>query len=115
MATRAVITLPAHAFMSVPLGYFVAKARLRQLRGADAAAVTRLLLGGWLIAAVLHGTYDLLLSFGFPKWAYAQIALMGLFSLWLGVSNWRHSAYLPSLHKSQPGNRWLAFLLGSRS
>ena len=30
--------------MSVPLGYFVAKARLRQLQGADAAAVTRLLL-----------------------------------------------------------------------
>lgn len=115
VATRTVVTLPAHAFMSVPLGYFVAKARLRQLQGADAAAVTRLLLGGWLIAAVLHGTYDLLLSFGFSKWAYAQIALMGLFSLWLGVSNWRHSAYLPSLHKSEPSNRWLAFLLGSRS
>ena len=60
------------------LGLLCYKARLRQLQGADAAAVTRLLLGGWLIAAVLHGTYDLLLSFGFSKWAYAQIALMGL-------------------------------------
>ena len=29
VATRTVITIPAHAFMSVPMGYFVAKSRLQ--------------------------------------------------------------------------------------
>lgn len=115
VATRAVVTLPAHAFMTVPLGYFVAKARLRQLQGADAAAVTRLLLGGWLLASLLHGTYDLWLSFGMAEIAYAQIGAMGLWSLWLSLSNWRHSIYLPPVHRERPSNRWLAFLLRTRS
>jgi RsiW-degrading membrane proteinase PrsW (M82 family) len=115
VVVRAVVTVPAHAFMTVPLGYFVAVARLRWEQGADNASVVRLLLAGWLIASVFHGTYDLWLSYGATEWAYAQIATMGLWGVWLSITNWKHSVYLPESHRDHQKSPMLRFLLRRRT
>jgi len=87
VATRTVITVPAHAFMSVPMGYYVAKSRLL-LEVADATKFRFYLpmltiIQGWFISAFLHGLYDFFLSVGMERTAYLQIVLMGGISIWL--------------------------------
>ena len=85
---RSVITLPAHAFMSVPMGLFVAKSRiiLEQKRNERNAYFIPMLwiLVGWLYSTVLHGTFDLLLSLNFVYVSYALVILMGLQCAWFG-------------------------------
>jgi RsiW-degrading membrane proteinase PrsW (M82 family) len=87
VATRTVITVPAHAFMSVPMGYYVAKSRLL-LEVADATKFRFYLpmltiIQGWFISAFLHGLYDFFLSVGMERTAYLQIVVMGGISIWL--------------------------------
>ena len=90
VTTRSVITIPAHAFMSVPMGYFVAKSRIQLDKGKISKnryflpMVT--VLQGWLISAFLHGLYDFLLSIKMEREAYLQIILMGGISYFLGRS-----------------------------
>ncbi len=88
VTTRTVITIPAHAFMSVPMGYFVAKSRMQ----LDKSKVKKdryflpmiTIFQGWLISAFLHGFYDFLLSIKLEREAYLQIVLMGGISFLLG-------------------------------
>ena len=90
VTTRTVITIPAHAFMSVPMGYFVAKSRIKL--DTDTVKKNRYFspmitaLQGWLISAFLHGFYDFLLSIKMEREAYIQIILMGALSYFLGKS-----------------------------
>ena len=90
---RTFITVPAHAFMSVPMGYFVAKSRLyldlRKETRIRYYLIPILLLQGWLSSSFLHGLYDLLLSLKMEKQAYYQIFLMGVISLCLSISSIR--------------------------
>ena len=88
VAARTVITIPAHAFMSVPMGYFVAKSRL-ELEACDETRFRFYLpmitvFQGWIISAFLHGLYDFFLSLKMEREAYLQIFVMGGISLWLG-------------------------------
>ena len=88
VAVRTVITIPAHAFMSVPMGYFVAKSRLElEVRNETKFSVylsMRTILQGWLLSAFLHGLYDFLLSLKMEREAYLQIFVMAGISFWLG-------------------------------
>ncbi len=85
--TRTLITLPAHAFMSVPMGYFVAKSRIHL--DNDPTSTSRyhqpmiLILKGWMISVLLHAGYDFLLSQQLNRAAYTLIFLMGTLTLWL--------------------------------
>ena len=81
---RTVITIPAHLFMSIPMGYYVAKSRLE----LDSKKESKFgfimsfifLFGGWLFSSFLHGLYDFLLSLNMEKEAYFHIILMGIIS-----------------------------------
>ena len=90
VTTRTVITIPAHAFMSVPMGYFVAKSRTQLDKGIVKKNRFFLpmitVLQGWFISALLHGFYDFLLSMKMVREAYLQIILMGVISFFLGRS-----------------------------
>jgi len=81
---RTVITIPAHVFMSIPMGYFLAKSRLeldsRKESKFGFSTSLILLFGGWLFSSFLHGLYDFLLSLNMEKEAYYQIILMGIIS-----------------------------------
>ena len=85
--TRTVITIPAHIFMSVPMGYYVAKSRLLLEEGNKKRfsfyypMIT--IIQGWIISSFLHGLYDFLLSFKMESMAYFQIVVMGGISIWL--------------------------------
>ena len=98
VAARTIITIPAHAFMSVPMGYFVAKSRLL----IDASKETQFryylpmmtVFQGWIISAFLHGSYDFFLTLRMEREAYLQILLMAGISILLGryalrVSRWK--------------------------
>tara|TARA_B100001079_G_scaffold144453_1_gene123707 strand:+ start:58 stop:828 length:771 start_codon:yes stop_codon:yes gene_type:complete len=87
VATRTVITIPAHAFMSVPMGYYVAKSRML-LEVADETKFSFYLpmltiIQGWFISAFLHGLYDFFHSLKMERTAYLQIMVMGGISIWL--------------------------------
>jgi RsiW-degrading membrane proteinase PrsW (M82 family) len=88
VAARTVITIPAHAFMSVPMGYFVAKSRLLLESGNETNFRFYLpmmtIIQGWIISAFLHGLYDFFLSLKMEREAYLQIFVMGGISFWLG-------------------------------
>ena len=83
---RTIITVPAHAFMSVPMGYFVAKSRLEinsKRESKFGLIITCMfLLFGWAFSSFLHGLYDFLLSLNMEKIAYLFIFLMGLISFY---------------------------------
>jgi len=88
VATRTVITIPAHAFMSVPMGYYAAKSRI----ALDSSKEIKFryflpmatIFQGWLISAFLHGLYDFFLSLKMEREAYLLIIIMGCISVWLG-------------------------------
>ena len=81
---RTVITIPAHVFMSIPMGYFVAKSRLVLESSNEFEfrffSSLMLLFGGWLFSSFLHGLYDFLLSLNMEKEAYYHIVIMGIIS-----------------------------------
>ena len=85
--TRTVITIPAHIFMSVPMGYYVAKSRLLLEEGNKKRfsfyypMIT--IIQGWIISSFLHGMYDFLISFKMESMAYLQIVMMGGISIWM--------------------------------
>ena len=85
---RSVITIPAHAFMTVPMGYFLAKSRMQLDKGKSKQNRYFLpmitVVQGWLISSFLHGFYDFLLSMKMEREAYFQIILMGVLSFFLG-------------------------------
>ena len=87
---RTIITIPAHAFMSVPMGYFLAKSRQKldsKKRSKFVIYSSMLLLfGGWIFSSFLHGFYDFLLSLNMEKEAYYHILLMGIITFWLSKS-----------------------------
>jgi RsiW-degrading membrane proteinase PrsW (M82 family) len=101
LVTRSVVTVPAHAFMSAPMGYIVVRSRMiweAEARSPQAAHRAMLvLLGGWLVSASLHGAYDLWLSLGYEWGGYLQIVLMGLLSVWLGRRALKESPFRPGL------------------
>ena len=88
VVTRTIITIPAHAFMSVPMGYFTAKSRL----ALDASKEKKhryllpmvIVFQGWFCSAFLHGLYDFFLSLKMEREAYLLIVIMGGISVWLG-------------------------------
>ncbi len=91
VTTRSVITIPAHAFMSVPMGYFVAKSRMQldkiEVKKNKYYLPMITVLQGWLISSFLHGLYDFLLSIKLEREAYLQIIMMGIISFFLGRSS----------------------------
>ncbi len=79
--TRSLLTVPAHAFFTIPLGVLMGYAR-GTARSREKFA---LLLAGLVFAAVTHGLYDVLLSLPgmwVNRLAYIQILTMGLVTLW---------------------------------
>lgn len=79
---RSVLTVPAHAFFTAPLGVAMAfSKRSPRFRGKYAWLV-----GGLAFSVISHGVYDIWLSLE-PVWlnrvAYVHVALIGLFVLWL--------------------------------
>ena len=87
VALRTVVTIPAHAFISVPMGYYVAKSRLllEVSNGKKFSFYLPMMtiIQGWFISAFLHGLYDFFLSLKMENTAYLQILLMGGISFWL--------------------------------
>jgi len=72
---RSLLTVPAHAFFSIPMGVMLAYAK----RSRNAAGQYAWLLGALTVAAALHGGYDLWLSFEsdwINRLAYLQVLLM---------------------------------------
>ena len=106
VTTRSLVTMPAHAFMSVPMGYFTARSRIfcyqtqRKNLAMHYYVPMLYLLLGWLISSILHGLYDFWLSIDLDKIAYTQIVLMGIFAIGLGVRTWQESLYFPHSHPS---------------
>ena len=87
VAARTIVTIPAHAFMSVPMGYYVAKSRLLLEAGNEKKFIfyfpMMMIIQGWFISAFLHGLYDFFLSLKMERTAYLQIMVMGGVSFWL--------------------------------
>jgi RsiW-degrading membrane proteinase PrsW (M82 family) len=96
VAARTVITIPAHAFMSVPMGYYVAKSRLLLEAGNEKSFSFYLsimtIMQGWFISAFLHGLYDFFLSLKMERTAYMLIVVMGGISFWLSRVALRESS-----------------------
>lgn len=77
LLVRSVLTVPAHALFAIPMGIALALAKHQGTAGGKYA----LMVAGLATAALLHGLYDTLLSFGTQPLnlvAYGQVALMGL-------------------------------------
>lgn len=82
LLTRSLLTVPAHAFFSIPMGVLL----YRSKRAVRIRAKYGWLVAGLAISSLFHGSYDVWLSFdhGWLNWlAYVQVALMGLLALWL--------------------------------
>jgi RsiW-degrading membrane proteinase PrsW (M82 family) len=77
LLVRSLVTIPAHAFFTIPLGMALAYAK----RAATLGAKYLWLVGGLAAAAMLHGLYDIWLSLpsgAMQYLAYAQVALMAV-------------------------------------
>jgi len=100
LISRATVTIPAHAFMSVPMGYWVARSHILAQQTPDTfegrAMPMLLILKGWFYSAFLHGSYDIFLSTKLEGFAYLQIFLMGFLTLALGRYALKQSNYLPA-------------------
>jgi len=80
LLTRSALTVPAHAFFTIPMGVMMAYSRL----APGVLAKYLWLLGGLATASAFHGLYDVWLSLGgdWLDWmAYLQVVLMGLLAL----------------------------------
>ena len=79
LLVRSLVTIPAHAFFTIPLGMAMAYAK----RSGTLGAKYLWLVGGLAAAALMHGLYDIWLSFPSSTLntiAYVQVALMALLS-----------------------------------
>lgn len=79
---RSVLTVPAHAFFTIPLGVCMAYSR----RAGGLGAKYLWLLAGLGFAVLAHGVYDVWLSLqseGLNRLAYVHVVLLGLLALWL--------------------------------
>jgi RsiW-degrading membrane proteinase PrsW (M82 family) len=77
LLVRSLFTIPAHAFFTIPLG--VAMGYSKRVQGV--AAKYGLLTGGLAVSALLHGLYDVWLSFpsnAVNSLSYLQVGLMAL-------------------------------------
>lgn len=76
MLTRSLLTVPAHAFFTIPMGVMLGYAKSAE----GPLHKYALLVGGLAVAVVLHGGYDVLLSLpgAWSRTAYAQVVLMGV-------------------------------------
>jgi len=100
LVIRTIVTLPTHIFMSVPMGYYVAQSYF-SLKNNPTPGIfhfesVKLILTGWAIAAVLHGSYDGLLSFDLSGLAYFQLILMGGGTVFLWRRCLKQSQYAPA-------------------
>lgn len=80
LLVRSLITIPAHAFFTIPLGMAMAYAK----RSPSLSGKYLWLVGGLAAAAMMHGLYDIWLSFpsdAMQAIAYVQVALMALLTL----------------------------------
>ncbi|MBF0277178.1 MAG: PrsW family intramembrane metalloprotease [SAR324 cluster bacterium] len=100
LVIRTVVTLPTHIFMSVPMGYFLAQSLFSLKAHAVPGRVhfdsVKLILMGWGIAALLHASYDMLLSLDLKWLAYSQVLMMGGVTVFLWQLCLRQSHYAPS-------------------
>ena len=100
LITRTLITLPTHIFMSAIMGYFMAQSKfaLKQASGTEFIywPSIRLIILGWAIAALLHASYDSLLSLNLNELAYAQLLIMGAVTIYLGRRCLQQSEFAPS-------------------
>lgn len=79
---RSVLTVPAHAFFTIPMGIMLGYAKAAERLRTKYAC----LIGGLLVSALLHGIYDVLLSLPglwINRLAYLQVLIMGLAILWI--------------------------------
>lgn len=91
---RSVLTVPAHAFFTIPAGVCLAYSK----RAASTLGVYGWLIGGLLAAMTLHGMYNIWLSLD-DEWlsriAYLQVVLMGGMVLILmritRQAQWKHA------------------------
>ena len=80
---RALLSVPMHAMFGVVLGYYVGLARMARNRGEPDG---RLLVGGLLLATLMHGVYDFIL-FAFEDGALILGLLVAFYALavWFAV------------------------------
>lgn len=79
---RSVLTVPAHAFFTAPLGVAMAFAK----RAPSVAGKYLWLTGGLAFAVACHGMYDIWLSLEdvwLNRVAYLHVLVLGVFVLWL--------------------------------
>lgn len=97
--SRSIITLPAHAFMSVPMGLMVAKSKIHLKEHQNVPHTYYIpmlwILCGWMYSALLHGGYDLLLSLNLEYYAYGLVLMMGLQTALLGREALKRSKLIP--------------------
>ncbi|MCZ6730016.1 MAG: PrsW family glutamic-type intramembrane protease, partial [SAR324 cluster bacterium] len=77
LLTRSILTVPAHAFFSAPMGVMMAYSRHAPTLGGKYLW----LVGGLAVSSGFHGLYDVWLSLELEwmNWvAYAQVVLMGV-------------------------------------
>ncbi|NIP74382.1 MAG: PrsW family intramembrane metalloprotease, partial [Gammaproteobacteria bacterium] len=82
LLTRSVLTVPAHAFFTAPLGAAMAFSK----RAEGLAGKYLWLVGGLAYAVLAHGVYDIWLSFNSPwlsRMVYVHVVVLGLLVLWL--------------------------------
>ena len=80
LLTRSVLTIPAHAFFTIPMGVLMARSK----RAGSGLAKYLWLVAGLGVAMVFHGSYDIWLTFDqlwINRLAYLQVVLMGLLAL----------------------------------
>lgn len=79
---RSVLTVPAHAFFTAPMGAAMGFSK----RSQSLAGRCGWLLGGLAFAVTAHGVYDIWLSLDseWMNWvAYLHVIILGVFVLWL--------------------------------
>ena len=79
---RSVLTVPAHAFFTIPLGVAMAFSK----RASTLSGKVGWLLGGLFFAMMTHGLYDVWLamdSIWVNRFAYVHVILLGVLALWL--------------------------------
>jgi len=91
LIVRSILTVPAHAFFTAPMGYCLALAR--QARGPW--PTYGWMLGGLFVSMAFHGLYDVWLSLD-SDWmnrvAYLQVVLMGVLTVLLARRSSRQPA-----------------------
>ena len=100
--TRSFITIPAHVFMSIPIGLFtsISKRIIVSNKNKFNFFSIFLILTGFFYSAIIHGFYDLILSLGFSLIAYLFIIILGFQSFFLSKHALKKSIIRKELFKS---------------